>query len=103
MSMRALFDLLGVPSEFSNNLWPETRVSLLEERERLLRDAFQRRYGALIRRRCAIERLRRDRAVSRIEQHEAAYQGALAKTIRLNQKLRSVQAKLKREKCVPSA
>jgi hypothetical protein len=60
MSMREIFDLLGLPIEDWRGLWPDDPLSRLNAKAARLSNKLQRIYQALIRRRCRIEYWRQE-------------------------------------------
>ena len=107
MSLRGFFLVLGVPTDLTDELLPVDAEARREARIQRLKAAFQRRYRALVHRRRVIECLRqklfnrqgadrREHIRESIERHEAAYRRSLARTLQIQEKLRSLQAKQKR-------
>lgn len=97
MSWRQFFDVLGLPVQDWDDIWPRDEQAIAEARQARLSKKFQKVYTAMIRRREAIEYLRlqiqRGPAEAaqlyrrRIERHEARYRILLSRMARIKEKL----------------
>ncbi len=101
MSWRQFFDVLGLPIQDWNDVWPKDEQDIERERQARLSQRFQKIYSAMLRRRQAIESLKqqiengRDEEMAdgrrRIQRHEQRYQVLLAKMKRIRTAARKVQ------------
>jgi hypothetical protein len=99
MSWRQFFDVLGLPIQDWNDVWPRDEPAVAEDRKARLSRKFQKVYAAMVRRRRAIESLKlqieREPAAEfegcrrRIQRHEGRYQILLTKMARIKRKLRA--------------
>ena len=113
MSWRQFFDVLGLPIRELNDVWPEE--PRLEDQLALTKNKFNRIYGALIRRRRAIDGLRleierderrlSDDAFLRLERNrrqlvrrETNYQLLLTRMARTKRKLARLQVEMRATK-----
>ena len=108
MFMRQFFEVLGLPIQDAQDLWPDDLATRLHEKSTRLRKRLQRGYLALVRCRRRIEVLRHGAGRGRIEsiatanianarlnRLECRYLSILERVMRLKQKQARIQNRLR--------